>query len=432
MNPILALDSILPSPVKGMGLERGVPKNSMQSKDGPGSSSDEKFEFELLRSSSSEKPKRSSHVRDDETKEDSLEISEKDVLKSSEKRETKIESDADSEVPNPNLGLVVPEVKGEISDAGLSVDAEALQAVATALKSAEPALLEDGLEKRSALMVADKMIAPQVVDVASAVSIRSTLPNLQKVPGEAITGSKDLEDPLVEEGTHSASDISISDLVMGSESLENEEANVHSSLEKAVSGLESKPTETLKGFSDKLWIGQQIENFQNSKPEFSESVSLATSDANASVTVRHLADDMKPIVTKAVMNQEGGEMIVNLKPGHLGAVKVQIQVNGDQVRLSISADQPHTRQVLQSQMTELRNQFSSHGMKLEEVSLVVQGGSAMRDAHLSQEDKRFHSEDHRGQKDESQKRESFSHQESRKHKNFKDERAFNYEGSAWT
>jgi flagellar hook-length control protein FliK len=80
-------------------------------------------------------------------------------------------------------------------------------------------------------------------------------------------------------------------------------------------------------------------------------------------------EDIKPLISRVLATDQGGEMTIRLKPENLGWVKVDVQVEQDSVRLSFQAEQGMAKDMLKSQLSDLKQQLSVAGLQLQEVSV---------------------------------------------------------------
>lgn len=91
---------------------------------------------------------------------------------------------------------------------------------------------------------------------------------------------------------------------------------------------------------------------------------------------------MSAILSQVVENakvdwkENGGEIRMNLHPPHLGGLRIQLKVEGDRVHAHIVAQSPQVREILSSQVHDLRQSFLQHGLRLDDLSVAV-GGQQM-------------------------------------------------------
>lgn len=91
---------------------------------------------------------------------------------------------------------------------------------------------------------------------------------------------------------------------------------------------------------------------------------------------------MSAILSQVVENakvdwkENGGEIRMNLHPPHLGGLRIRLKVEGDRVHAHIVAQSPQVREILSSQVHDLRQSFLQHGLRLDDLSVAV-GGQQM-------------------------------------------------------
>lgn len=82
--------------------------------------------------------------------------------------------------------------------------------------------------------------------------------------------------------------------------------------------------------------------------------------------IQNLKDIVDRIRARAQLLNKSGEMSLEarLNPAHLGPVRVQIDVTGDQMRLSFTADRPEAVAALQNAQSDLTSMMSERGYDL--------------------------------------------------------------------
>ena len=82
---------------------------------------------------------------------------------------------------------------------------------------------------------------------------------------------------------------------------------------------------------------------------------------------------MPQIVEKAVLTLRSGqkEMSIHLKPEFLGRLKVKISISHQQVMVKILTDTPLIKQVIESNIYQLKDALSSHGLQVNLVDVSV-------------------------------------------------------------
>lgn len=131
-----------------------------------------------------------------------------------------------------------------------------------------------------------------------------------------------------------------------------------------------KPSANFKQLVDRLWVQGQLGD--NMKGDASSLITMdkVTVDASGSVSTRvQLVNDMQALVSKAIATKTGGEMTLNLHPGHLGRVRVDLQVEGSHVQVSLQAEKSAAQSLLQSQSQDLKQQLQVAGLKVDEIQV---------------------------------------------------------------
>lgn len=172
-------------------------------------------------------------------------------------------------------------------------------------------------------------------------------------------------------------------------------------LELALQDQESSQ-ESFSDFVSSLYVQK---NLKAEMPiQFSEQLAKVqvTEEKPVAQMIRsHLGDDLKVHLTKMVSKQEGGEVSLQLRPGDLGNVKIDIRVEQESVRIEMRPERSAAESVLKSQMGELRNQLQSAGFKVDEIQVSQQKfNSELADQRQSQEqarDRRDHDQPKRRQ-----------------------------------
>lgn len=89
----------------------------------------------------------------------------------------------------------------------------------------------------------------------------------------------------------------------------------------------------------------------------------------------NLFEDMQTFVSRSLKTQEGGEMKLKLRPGHLGDVRVEVKVESNIVKIKMTADSASTETLLKKQSGELKQQLQSAGLKVDDVQISSQKSS---------------------------------------------------------
>jgi len=82
---------------------------------------------------------------------------------------------------------------------------------------------------------------------------------------------------------------------------------------------------------------------------------------------------MHQVVSKASLISKDGknEMLIHLDPPSLGSIKIQISVRGENVTAKLVADNHVARDILQQNLPQLKNTFTQHGLKIDQMSVNV-------------------------------------------------------------
>ncbi len=138
------------------------------------------------------------------------------------------------------------------------------------------------------------------------------------------------------------------------------------------------PAMSLKNFTDSLWVQQQLDPKAQASAQTSIQTNalnpfqavMAGEEAQPQAVRSQLVADMKPLIHRVLQTEQGGEMVLSLKPGNLGAVKVSIQMEQKAIRLVIEAAEQSSKEMLQSQSHELKAQLKQVGLKVDELQVT--------------------------------------------------------------
>jgi len=84
-----------------------------------------------------------------------------------------------------------------------------------------------------------------------------------------------------------------------------------------------------------------------------------------------------------VSNAERGEVRIQLQPDHLGEVRIRVVVEQGVVTAQFAAESPTVKEIIQSQLGQLRSQLQEMGLEVDSVSVDVSGGEARGDGGFS-------------------------------------------------
>lgn len=136
----------------------------------------------------------------------------------------------------------------------------------------------------------------------------------------------------------------------------------------------AEKAQSIKDFAAELWIHRNVdaESRLNGKSDLSVAFNQ-DSGPQKPLSIR----DLDPLVSKLVTTKTGGEMNLQLRPAHLGMVKVEILTEGDAVKVNLFAERASAQSALSSQVNELKQQLHAVGLKVETVTVnTLQSNSA--------------------------------------------------------
>jgi flagellar hook-length control protein FliK len=90
---------------------------------------------------------------------------------------------------------------------------------------------------------------------------------------------------------------------------------------------------------------------------------------------QNLFKDLNLELTRMVQRQSGGEMTLQLRPGDMGHVKVDVAVTGDSIRIEMVAEKSASESLIKSQLGELKTQLTQAGFKIDELAVMSQKSS---------------------------------------------------------
>jgi flagellar hook-length control protein FliK len=94
-----------------------------------------------------------------------------------------------------------------------------------------------------------------------------------------------------------------------------------------------------------------------------------TSNSQPRLMQQNLFEDMRSHVARMVQTDQGGKMTLQLRPGNLGRVEIDVHVEAKTVRIEMRADEQRGEQALRGQLAELRTQLQNAGLKVDELNL---------------------------------------------------------------
>ena len=86
-----------------------------------------------------------------------------------------------------------------------------------------------------------------------------------------------------------------------------------------------------------------------------------------SSVVRHVVDH-----TVLLVNRNGGRVQLNLQPSHLGSLNLAVQVKGDKLRITITADKADVQHILEANVDKLRESLTVSGIDKNDIDVNVE------------------------------------------------------------
>lgn len=188
--------------------------------------------------------------------------------------------------------------------------------------------------------------------------------------------------------------------------------------------LGSKPTR-VKDLADHLFIQKGLQSESTSNLQFNKLLnnnSIAEMNKPQATIVRqNLFEDMKGIISQAQVTKQGGSLNLQLRPGNLGHIKIDVQVEGESVRIAMQAEKSAAHSVLKSQAGELRQQLQIAGLRVDD----IQVNSARSNQGSEQQQRDPHSDHGRqnqmGQQDRQSQNNSSQQDQPQRHFELEDE-----------
>ncbi len=368
MRTNIRLDSFLASSSLGMDLSKGVPagKSAAQGASLKDEVSFEKsFEdqFKDLRANS----KKPSDSLDRQGSIDSKSSSagNKDVDSARKAKPSKQRDLRESEVEDSEASVKDAQMKSPSSDSqGVSEEESAESEVQVTASIVETPADESADVPLLIALPVSKVIAAHESTLESNVSEGSHGINPDSMKSEITkeSGSAEGKDAGVEIPSE------MTELIDQTISVSADEQEVAPS-EARMELKDSQPVEkaqSIKDFAAELWIHRNVdaESRLNGKSDLSIAFNQ-DSGPQKPLSIR----DLEPLVSKLVTTKTGGEMNLQLRPAHLGMVKVEILTEGDAVKVNLFAEKASAQSVLSSQVNELKQQLHAVGLKVETVTV---------------------------------------------------------------
>jgi flagellar hook-length control protein FliK len=117
---------------------------------------------------------------------------------------------------------------------------------------------------------------------------------------------------------------------------------------------------------------------------------LKPGDSAGKVGVENIAQPQKTIIDKAVINQivekaaiftrgEKNEIKIHLDPPSLGSVHIKVSMESHNMKATMVTDTPYVKEVIESNLGELKRSLSESGIKVDQFSVLVGNGYDYRD-----------------------------------------------------
>ena len=119
--------------------------------------------------------------------------------------------------------------------------------------------------------------------------------------------------------------------------------------------------------------GQQMHNPQGGM--FADSAKVMTSatvqlPSGLQVPETQIFDQVVTHISGSV-NGESGRMVLRLNPAELGSLKLDVVVEGDEVRANIHAQNQQVQEVIERHLPQLRNALAEQGLKIEQFQVDI-------------------------------------------------------------
>jgi flagellar hook-length control protein FliK len=94
---------------------------------------------------------------------------------------------------------------------------------------------------------------------------------------------------------------------------------------------------------------------------------------------------MRQLVEKAILGIKNGRSLIkiNLKPEILGHLRIQISTENNQVAVRIITEVPMVKEMIESNLNQLRTDFQNQGLEIEKFDVHVDHGSTQNDRNPS-------------------------------------------------
>jgi len=132
-------------------------------------------------------------------------------------------------------------------------------------------------------------------------------------------------------------------------------------------------------------VAKVNENFSSTLNEVKATASASSKGLPNGVTEKNVVDQVvQKFSIKGTDNQN--EIKIKLDPPALGTVRMNINTSGDSVKTTIIAENQAVKQAIETNMNQLKDSFTSQGMKIESFEVMVGGEPGFKEnrQHQSQ------------------------------------------------
>lgn len=136
---------------------------------------------------------------------------------------------------------------------------------------------------------------------------------------------------------------------------------------------------TIKDFTQKKVFNNKVEQLDVKPGEMNNKIldvkveDISSAIVNKTVDMQEQIDVIKQISEKIDVNlfEDKSEMIIKLKPDHLGKVTVEIAVENGNVTAKFLAESEKVKEILESNMQNLKDHLAKQGMVVQDLSVSV-------------------------------------------------------------
>ncbi len=130
-------------------------------------------------------------------------------------------------------------------------------------------------------------------------------------------------------------------------------------------------------------VAKVNENFSSTLNEVKATASASSKELPNGVSEKNVVDQVvQKFSIKGTDNQN--EIKIKLDPPALGTVRMNINTSGDSVKTTIIAENQAVKQAIESNMNQLKDSFTSQGMKIESFEVMVGGEPGFKENRQQQ------------------------------------------------